>query len=41
MRWTVALVLFFAVLFGMNGLMLYLATSGAEPIAPSYTSEAR
>lgn len=36
MRWTVGLVCGFLVVFAVNGLLIYLAVSGADPVVPSY-----
>ena len=41
MRWTIALVTFFLVLFLADGTLIWLAVSGAEPVAPSYATEPR
>jgi hypothetical protein len=41
MRWMVGLAMGFLVLLLMNGLLIYVAVSGSEPVAPSYLSEAR
>jgi hypothetical protein len=41
MRWTMGLMVFFTAVFLMNGVFLYLAFSGREPVAESYEREAR
>lgn len=39
MRWTVAIVLGFLLMFLADGLFIWLAVSGAEDLDPSYTTE--
>jgi hypothetical protein len=41
MRWTLGLVLFFAVMFAVDGVFLCLAVSASDPIAASYGAEHR
>lgn len=41
MRWTIGLFVFFFTLFAMNGTFIYLAVTGAEPVATSYKAEHR
>jgi hypothetical protein len=41
MRWTVGVVLFFALIFAMNAALIYIAVAGQEPVAPSYAAEQR
>jgi len=41
MRWTVGLVAFFLTIFAMNATLIYVAVSGAEPVAASYKVERR
>jgi hypothetical protein len=41
MRWTLALFVFFAVLLLADGVFVWLAFAGSEPVADSYTREHR
>lgn len=41
MRWTLGLVAFFAAVLGMNGVLIYAAVTGQEPVADSYAGEHR
>lgn len=39
--WVVAIAIGFAVIFLANGIFIYIAVSGADPVAPSYVTEPR
>jgi len=41
MRWTVGLSIALVVVLCMNGVFIYLAVAGQEPIARSYAAEHR
>lgn len=40
-RWTLGLILGFAVVLFANGVLVYSALSGDDPIDPTYVTEAR
>lgn len=40
-RWTLGLILGFAVVIGVNGLLVWLALTGDDTIDPTYETEAR
>jgi len=40
-RWTLGILLAFAAVFLANGVLVWYATHGDDPIDPTYTSEPR
>ncbi|MFZ5480423.1 MAG: hypothetical protein ACOZNI_26910 [Myxococcota bacterium] len=41
MAWKIGIVLFFATVFGVNAVFVWIAVDGADPVDPTYESEAR
>lgn len=39
--WVLAIAIGFAVIFIANAIFIYIAVSGADPVAPSYVTEPR